>query len=131
MNVFGVFDLQSKSLDWFLYDGDLRLERVNVFKRKLLLIVSCKLVHNADLKFEINRFFCFFFQKGTFNLGLTFCLGFLHYLYCLNYLQENLNLDSFYEVTLRSTEITIRPYMEYFVMSGLVLLAATWKSLIN
>ena len=32
-----MFDLQSKSMDWFLYDRDLRQERVKPFRVNILI----------------------------------------------------------------------------------------------
>ena len=44
-------NLQSKSMDWFLYDNDLRHERVN----KYALIFRMHTIHFCDLR---NRCFC-------------------------------------------------------------------------
>ena len=57
-------DLKSKSVDWFLYDRDLRHERVNFHRRKLIL--STKLIYTLQLSAKIGwTLILSLFTKGT------------------------------------------------------------------
>ena len=52
-------DLQSKSMDWFLYDNGLRHERVNRLWNKIIY----------SNKWKKNRMYCISFYRKTFFFG--------------------------------------------------------------